>query len=189
MFCSIDPVLLVVPLKPHRYTNCITQCSRYRGSGAFRRSSSPKFIRNVRLVGSFSASPSSATIAAVFPKTAPGMANPRPAHFSRKQPPPLRTTSGKFPQNCRWDESGCCPKGSCPKGSNTKAAKGELRVRGCGRRGGWDGERWKSWGRRHPSHWNFCGNLARRLRLASGIPWRIPTDSGFSPGEEGENSA
>ena len=35
------------------------------------------------------------------------------------------------------------------------------------------------------SHWNFCANLARRLRLASGILWRIPADSGFSPGGEG----
>ena len=52
----------------------------------------------------------------------------------------------------------------------------------------WDGEGRKSWGRRHPSHWNFCGNLARRLRLASGILWRISADSGLSPGRGRRNA-
>jgi len=29
------------------------------------------------------------------------------AQFSRRQTPPPRTTSRKFPRNCRWDASGC----------------------------------------------------------------------------------
>ena len=50
-----------------------------------------------------------------LPKTAPGMACPKTALLSRNQTPPLRTTPRKFPENCWWDASGCCPKRSLPE--------------------------------------------------------------------------